>query len=562
MDEQYKCPWCDVVKPLRGLACHVGKTHKQSVEELHRQVLHGGITPLCKCGCGQQVRWLQRYFGKYLRGHNSFSQAARDSAADARREKAERGELVPWNKGLTKETDERIARVAERIAATVDGVEISRRLAERSNEAKLTHRQNLSTALQTTYNEGRRAWNEGLTKETNASLASVASKNREHARRRFSWVGKPERVEDAAATRSGELRLLDADGYENKRSSLLFECKQCGSRIRRSLHTLRYSPGCPACAGHDTKPQLELYSLVKGICADAVSSDSSTISPLHLDVYVPSKKFAVEYNGLYWHSEKHRTRSYHQKKSEACSARHISLLHIYADDWRDRRAIVESMIRHRLGVTSRRVYARSCSVVQISAERRRAFFERCHLDGDVASKIAFGLELDGYLVATLSIRRPFHTKWKNCAEIARFATELDTVVVGGLSRLVKAVVSWARQNGYRRILSYVDGRVGEGYGYISAGFTKVGSTPPTFWWTDYHERFNRFNYRASKERGLTEQQIADEAGVVRIYGCQNAIMLMDLSSLSPNLSSGNGSGCLRRGRCRSSSCRRPCTGAP
>lgn len=532
MEKQYKCPWCDIVKSLRGLACHTGKTHKQSAEELHRQVLHGGVTPLCKCGCGQSVKWLQRHFGEYLRGHNGFSQLARTEAAEVRREKAINGKLTSWNKGLTKDTDQRVARAAESIAAAVDGSSISKRLAERSDEAKHIHRQNLSKAIQTTYDNGRQVWNEGLTKKTNASLAIVANKNREHAKQRYSWVDKPLRIEDAASARSDELKLLDASEYKNKYSTLLFECKQCGGKIRRSLHVLQYSPRCPICVGHDSKPQLDLYSFVKEICPDAISSDSSTISPLHLDVHVPSKKFAMEYNGLYWHSEPAgKGPTYHQNKTNKCIAQGISLLHVYADDWRDHRPIIESMIRHRLGLTSKRVYARSCSIVQVSTERRRAFFERCHLDGDVASKITFGLEVDGCLVAALSIRRPFHAKWKNCAEIARFATELNTVVIGGLSRLVKIVVTWARQNGYHQLLSYVDGRVGEGTGYISAGFKKAGSTSPAFWWTDYYNRFNRFKYRARKEQGLTEQQVAAEAGVVRIYGCQNAIMTMDISQL-------------------------------
>jgi hypothetical protein len=530
VDEQYKCPWCDVVKPLRGLACHTGKTHKQPVEELHRQVLHGGITPLCKCGCGQQVKWLQRCFGEYLRGHNGFSQAARDSAADVRRERAERGELVSWNKGLTKDTDERVARAAERVAAATDGADISRRMAARSDEEKAQHHRNLATALKLTFDKGRKQWNDGLTKDTHASLASVAEKNREHARQRFSWANKPDLVKRAAVERSDELRLLDATGYEHKRSSLLFECMECGAKLRRSLHTLRYSPGCPRCAGTDTKPQMEIYSFIQELCSDAISSDATLIAPLHLDVYVPLKRFAVEYNGLYWHCEKIRSRGYHQNKTTRCSSKEIDLFHVYADDWRDRGPIVRSMIRHRLGVSSRRVYARSCEIVQVEAARRKDFFERCHLDGDVSAKVSFGLELDGQLIAVLSLRRPFHKKWEDCVEVARFATELDVSVVGGLSRLTRAAVTWAKNEGYKKLLSYVDGRVGEGNGYIAAGFAKVGTTPPAFWWTDYVKRYNRFNYRADKERGMSEQEVADEAGVVRIYGCCNSIMLMELSS--------------------------------
>lgn len=530
MDEQHKCPWCDVIKPLRGLACHVGKTHKRSVEELHREVLHGGVTPTCACGCGQPVRWLQRRFGEYLRGHNGFSRTAREAAFKVRALKLAAGELTSWNKGLTKETDARVARHAEKISASANGAEISRRLAARSDEAKSEHRARLATSLKRTYDEGRQPWNEGLTKETSLSLALVAEKNRAHARRRFSWSDKPELVEAAALSRSTELRLADGDGYDNKHSALLFECLKCKASIKRSLHVLRYSPGCPACAGNDTKPQLEIYAVVKDLCSDAISSDASTIRPQHLDVHVPSRAFAIEYNGLYWHSEKFRSRGYHQNKTDICRVRGIDLLHVYADDWQFRQPIVVSMIRHRLGVSTRRLYARSCSIVQLDRTTREEFFKRCHLDGDVASKVAFGLEHDGQIVAALSLRKPFHAKWKSYIEVGRFATELNTAVVGGLSRLVKAAVAWAQQHEYDGLLSYVDGRVGEGNGYVSAGFELVSKTPPMFWWTDYVKRYNRFNYRADKKRRMSEHEVADEAGMTKIYGCQNAVMVLPISS--------------------------------
>lgn len=35
-----------------------------------------------------------------------------------------------------------------------------------------------------------------------------------------------------------------------------------------------------------------------------INNDRDTISPKELDIYIPEKKFAIEYNGLFWHSEK------------------------------------------------------------------------------------------------------------------------------------------------------------------------------------------------------------------------------------------------------------------
>ena len=79
------------------------------------------------------------------------------------------------------------------------------------------------------------------------------------------------------------------------------------------------------------------------------------------------------------------------------------------------------------------------------------------------------------------------------------------------------------------LMTYVDSRVGIGDGYLRAGWKFEKTTSASrFWWTDFHHRYDRFKYKADKSRCMTQQQIADEAGVVPIYGCTNSIMKIDL----------------------------------
>lgn len=524
MDEEtYKCPWCEVVKPLRGLSCHASKTHGQPSSEVHREVLHGGKVPLCACGCGREVKWQQKGFATYAsRGCNGFSSEARSKANEARKALGLAGKLSSWNKGLRKETDARVARMAKAIRAAVDGEEISKRLAARSEEEKHLHYERISRSKL-----GSTPWNVGLSKETSSSLASVSAKNAEHARRRFNWKSQPSKIVDTAKVRSDELHLVDFSGYESKRSSLTFECITCGAIVKRSLHVLRYSPGCPACVGSNSRTQVEIYEFVKTFDVDAVLSDRTLIAPMELDVFVPSKGFAIEYNDLYWHSEKHRGRDYHQTKVNACAKAGVRLMNIYADDWEFRRAIVESMIAHRLGRSQARHSARECRVITLDPVRRKAFFEASHLDGDVASTICFALEKDDQIVAALSLRKPITPRWNGYLEVARFATSLNTHVVGALSRLTATAKVYAEANGSKGLLSYVDGRVGDGSGYVLAGYIKQGVTAPMFWWTDYRQRYNRLSYRANKARCMSEKDVANEAGVARIYGCSNSIMTID-----------------------------------
>ena len=87
-------------------------------------------------------------------------------------------------------------------------------------------------------------------------------------------------------------------------------------------------------------------------------------------------------------------------------------------------------------------------------------------------------------------------------------------------------MNYAKEKELEGLITYVDTRHGTGDSYKKAGFTVFGKTTQRFWWTDFRNRFDRFSIRADKSRGMTEAEVAKEAGVTRIYGCQNIVFLM------------------------------------
>lgn len=111
---------------------------------------------------------------------------------------------------------------------------------------------------------------------------------------------------------------------------------------------------------------------------------------------------------------------------------------------------------------------------------------------------------------------------RSVLEVARIAFKPGIHVQGGVSRFINEARHWAKELGATKLLSYSDNRLGDGSGYAAAGLRHDGTTVPRFWWTDLHNRFDRFKFRADNVRGLTERQVAEEAGVFRIYGCSNS----------------------------------------
>lgn len=278
---------------------------------------------------------------------------------------------------------------------------------------------------------------------------------------------------------------------------LLFKCLDCEKNGKETIteHTLfnfERNPICKICNPGGSKEQLEIADFIKSLGFDVIYNDRTAISPKELDVYVPSKKFAIEYDSFYWHSwsEEDPREDRHLEKTLACEKNGITLIHVFQDEWLQKRHIIESMITHRLGVTPRKIYARKCELRSLDSKSARTFFEINHIAGYARAGIAcFGLYFADELVAAMSFRKPFHRDaYAGKAEMSRFATLSGVAVTGGMRKLLRAGVKACKCAGYDGILTYADMRYGQGKSYLDAGMCLKGRTPPGY---DYHDGVKR-----------------------------------------------------------------------
>lgn len=158
-------------KKLLSLSIHCKRQHKKQAKELRLLLFHSGITPTCKCGCGGEVKFLslQRGFTEYIRGHAArvnnnwgHNKRAQEKSLRSRQGMIEDGTWKPfalketgktWNAGLTKETDERVRRVAEEFHN--DPEEIKKR-SERMKKNRL------NGIIPTQYGKNHPQWNGGV----------------------------------------------------------------------------------------------------------------------------------------------------------------------------------------------------------------------------------------------------------------------------------------------------------------------------------------------------------------------------------------------------------------
>lgn len=332
-----------------------------------------------------------------------------------------------------------------------------------------------------------------------------------------------------------------AGGRPKKGQTLCFICSRCQRQASQKFFLLKnVSPYCKSCmtelaydrngswGSFRSSQEYEIHEFIESLGFQVEGNKRSVIGEGEVDLWIPEKGVAIEHNGLFWHSEIHKTNDYHVRKLESAREAGIRLIQIFEDEWRDKESIVRSRIESILGC-SKRIYARKCRLVEVDNKTQRQFFESNHLQGSRNCDVAIGLEYDGKLMAVMSFasthRRPGIGSEEHEWELLRFANRSGSTVVGGASRLMK----WFRTRYRGSIISYAERRWSDGGLYESLGFEHRGCSKPSYWYVRGGKRYHRFGFAKHKlvEKGFdaskTEREIMAENGYLRVYDCGQMI---------------------------------------
>ena len=178
-----------------------------------------------------------------------------------------------------------------------------------------------------------------------------------------------------------------------------------------------------------------------------------------LDIVVPEKRIAIEFNGLYWHSDRTKDRSYHLNKTKQAEAAGYRLIHIFEDEWYERKDQVKAKLKAILGVDDRlKVFARKTDLKIPSKSQCKEFFDSNHIQGSTSYSIAFGLMYGDDFVAMMTFVKRSDGEY----ELNRYATSHK--VPGGFSKLLKFAKRELLDIGVRKIVSFADRRYSVGGG--------------------------------------------------------------------------------------------------
>lgn len=344
----------------------------------------------------------------------------------------------------------------------------------------------------------------------------------------------------------GDLYDYSKTIFTGPENEVIITCKKHGDFKKIARNHINSKQGCPKCSQErlsilqTSKGEQEILEFIKSIYSGKILTNTKDIlyNKQELDIYIPDKKIAIEFDGIYYHSEIKKDNNYHLNKTILCEQNDIQLIHIFETEWYEKQNIIKSRIQQLLGLTKYKIPARKCIIKPISNETEKKFFNNNHLQGYTNSTICYGLfyteksNNKEYLVACMSfgpLRKNLGQSNKSkCYELYRFANLKNFTVIGGASKLFKYFINKFKPN---EIISYADRRYSSQLRktlYENLGFKFVSNTQPSYFYIVNNKLINRFNFRKDilvSKYGCppekTEHQFCLEQGWYRIYDCGN-----------------------------------------
>lgn len=178
--------------------------------------------------------------------------------------------------------------------------------------------------------------------------------------------------------------------------SYWWECSDCGHVFNAKIVSLsdEFITCCPFCdfeksyQRNMSSVEAEIFKFLKEKFPklEILRNVRDVIAPKELDIYLPDKKVAIEFNGNFWHSVEFQERYLPEvnnaifEKTLLCEEKFIHLIHVFEDEWAEKREEVEKLLAD--------VLTGSCKFHEDEAEK--IILPRCKFS---AKMKIFGYEL-------------------------------------------------------------------------------------------------------------------------------------------------------------------------
>jgi len=302
------------------------------------------------------------------------------------------------------------------------------------------------------------------------------------------------------------------------------QCLTCQTKFKFDLNKGRY-PKCPTCfPSSRSKGEHEIFEfLINYIDHIQINTREITDSNSEFDLFLPNHKLAIEYNGLFWHSELYlkRNQNYHINKSLKCFKKKIKLIHIFEDEWQNKQDIVKDLLIRNINKLPYSINSKDCEIKKVNNNESIEFLNTHHIKGfDNSIKDSFGLYCDNYLTSIMSF---------DGHNLLRYCEYTGVKIVNSFETLLNYAIQKLKTS---KIAVNIDLRFENGKNYKKHGFEYVEYIEPQYYYLK-HGTICRYSFEELKEsliieNKLTEWENLQENGYDRIWDCGYVLYELNL----------------------------------
>lgn len=273
--------------------------------------------------------------------------------------------------------------------------------------------------------------------------------------------------------------------------------------------------------------ELSVFNFVESIYDGDIKNNIKMQNGKELDIYIPDKKFAIECNGDYWHSDLFKDKYYHRNKSLYCKNTGIHLIHIFEYEWNNdtKQRIIKDIIRNTLDTkyNEETIYVKDTIIKELDNSEIKEFLDNNHLQGYVSADINIGLFENNTLLALMTIDKSRLNK-NYQYEIVRICCKTEYGITEAFSKIFNYFKS--KYNPVS-IIGYSDIAKFKTWIYDKLDFKLAGYTAPSYVWSNGNNVFTRNQCEKHKlikveyDDNTSEIEIMKQLGYNKIYDCGN-----------------------------------------
>lgn len=250
--------------------------------------------------------------------------------------------------------------------------------------------------------------------------------------------------------------------------------------------------------------ELEIANLLNEYNIEFETNKRDLISK-ELDIYIPSKNIAIEFNGVYHHSDERKPNNYHINKYNECKEKGIQLITIWEDQYVTNKDICNSIILSKLGIYEIKIYARKCELRIVDSRIASDFYSSNHIQGKCGATIHYGLYYHDELVSMMSFgKRKLGKNDIKQWELIRYCSKQNTLVIGGSSKLFNHFIKEYKPD---VVLSFSSNDISNGNMYKILNFENIGQSS-SYWYVN--KQLKRYHRASFSHKNLIKHGFINE----------------------------------------------------